>query len=132
MPLLSAIIGGILALLFVTDYLRRKRSEVATIAQPLNAKVVDQKPSHPPPPDSKKSHLRSQHHHAADKVPFDFPSPPQLQPTMEFLKSIGLKDIELQKIAVVVAGYPPVLIKSIKNSLEPVEVLGGSDGKRDW
>ncbi|KAJ0963597.1 hypothetical protein J5N97_028719 [Dioscorea zingiberensis] len=50
MPLLSATIGGILSLLFVIDYLRRKRSEVATITQPLDAKVEDQKPLRPPPP----------------------------------------------------------------------------------
>ncbi|XP_039139048.1 transducin beta-like protein 2 [Dioscorea cayenensis subsp. rotundata] len=64
-PLLTAIIGAVVALLFVTDYLRRKRSEVATIAQHLDAKVDDQKPSRPPP--SKKSHPRSHHHAAADK-----------------------------------------------------------------
>ncbi|KAJ0962328.1 hypothetical protein J5N97_030156 [Dioscorea zingiberensis] len=73
MPLLTAIIEGILALFFVSDYLCRKRSEVTTIAQPLDSKVEDQKPSCPPPPDSKKSHLRSQHHHAADKVLLSFP-----------------------------------------------------------
>ncbi|GFS37687.1 mitochondrial transcription termination factor family protein [Actinidia rufa] len=58
----------------------------------------------------------------------------RLRPTLEFLKSIGLSELDLQKsrsgqIVALVTGYPPILIKSISNSLEPrikflVEVMG--------
>lgn len=51
-----------------------------------------------------------------------------LKPNFDYLRSSGFGD---NQIAALVSGYPPVLIKSIKNSLEPklkflVEVMGKS------
>lgn len=67
-PLLSVIVGGVLALLFVADYFRRKRAEVATVAAaapPPESKPIASKASKPPP--ARKPHPRS-HSHVADKV----------------------------------------------------------------
>ncbi|XP_020678968.1 transducin beta-like protein 2 [Dendrobium catenatum] len=67
-PLLSAIVGGVLALLLLADYFRRKRAEVVTIAEPLELKTADQKHVVKPPPlSSRKAHARSHHSHAAEK-----------------------------------------------------------------
>ncbi|MQL99102.1 hypothetical protein Taro_031814 [Colocasia esculenta] len=68
-PVLSAVVGAVLVLLFFSDYFRRRRAEVASIAPPLEPKPADQKPpknsssSH----SHKKLHARS-HAHAPDKV----------------------------------------------------------------
>ncbi|KAK8965427.1 hypothetical protein KSP40_PGU020179 [Platanthera guangdongensis] len=67
-PLLSAIVGGVLALLIFADYFRRKRAEVATIAQPTELKIADNKSlTKPTQSVSRKQHARSQHSHAVDK-----------------------------------------------------------------
>ncbi|WOL09673.1 transducin beta-like protein 2 [Canna indica] len=67
-PLLSAIVGGVIVLLFFADYFRRKRAEVSTITATDNAaRPVASKPP-PPAPASKKSHHQKPHaHSAADK-----------------------------------------------------------------
>ncbi|KAK3011911.1 hypothetical protein RJ639_011061 [Escallonia herrerae] len=56
---LSVLIGGLIALLFFSNYFGKKKLEVEKIAKPI------QKP--PQKPSSKKSHARP-HSHAADKV----------------------------------------------------------------
>ncbi|PKA47703.1 U4/U6 small nuclear ribonucleoprotein PRP4-like protein [Apostasia shenzhenica] len=66
-PLLSAIVGGVLALLLFADYFRRKRAEVATIAHSRDVKVADHNAPKRPPSSSRKPHTRSHHSHAADK-----------------------------------------------------------------
>ncbi|KAJ6851565.1 uncharacterized protein M6B38_259650 [Iris pallida] len=68
-PLFSAIVGGVLVLLFFADYFRRKRAEVATVASPEPnpaAAASSQKSSKPLPSSNRKPHPRS-HSHAADK-----------------------------------------------------------------
>ncbi|ONK68765.1 uncharacterized protein A4U43_C05F15770 [Asparagus officinalis] len=55
----------------------------------------------------------------------------RLSPTTGFLKSIGLSELDLKKtIAVLVTEYPPVLIRSIKNCMEPrIRFLVGVMGR---
>lgn len=69
-PVLSAAVGGIIALLFLADYFRRKRAEVVTISHLSTPPDPDPKPSAPPskhaPP--KKGSQRSHLHHHSDKV----------------------------------------------------------------
>ncbi|XP_010918319.1 uncharacterized protein [Elaeis guineensis] len=64
-PLLSAIVGGVLALLLFADYFRRKRAEVAMIAPAAvpDRSAADHKAPKPAPSAAKKSHPRSHSHH---------------------------------------------------------------------
>ncbi|XP_068649968.1 uncharacterized protein [Aristolochia californica] len=58
----SVVLGGLLVLLFLSDYIWKKRSEVRAIASP-EPKAITQKASRPP---QKKGHLKH-HPHAAEK-----------------------------------------------------------------
>ncbi|XP_020096317.1 transducin beta-like protein 2 [Ananas comosus] len=66
LPLLSAVVGAVLALLFLADYFRRKRAEIGTIAQPTTATAAAAAARNPPPPSTaaaKKPPHRPHHHH---------------------------------------------------------------------
>ncbi|OAY76924.1 Transducin beta-like protein 2 [Ananas comosus] len=66
LPLLSAVVGAVLALLFLADYFRRKRAEIGTIAQPTTATAAAAASRNPPPPSTaaaKKPPHRPHHHH---------------------------------------------------------------------
>uniref|UniRef100_A0A1D1YIL3 Transducin beta-like protein 2 n=1 Tax=Anthurium amnicola TaxID=1678845 RepID=A0A1D1YIL3_9ARAE len=67
-PVLSAVVGAVLVLLFFSDYFRRRRAEVASIAAPPEPKpAAHRTPKHP---SSSNAHKRSQarsHSHAPDK-----------------------------------------------------------------
>jgi hypothetical protein len=68
-PLVSAVLGAAIALVFLAGYLRRKRAAIAHIPPTATAAAPDQ-PKHVRPSNQaqyKKGHLRP-HHHAADKV----------------------------------------------------------------
>lgn len=68
-PLLSVLVGGVLALLFLADYFRRKKSEVSAISNPNpnpNIPNAATKSSKPPVSNRKAAHPRS-HSHASDK-----------------------------------------------------------------
>ncbi|XP_043716718.1 transducin beta-like protein 2 [Telopea speciosissima] len=62
--ILSILVGGILVFLLFSDYFRRKRSEVQTIANPEVNTI--KKPLKHSQPTSKKSHAKS-HSHASEK-----------------------------------------------------------------
>jgi hypothetical protein len=67
-PVLSLAVGGVIALLFLADYFRRKRAEVATISHlstPPDPKPSAPASKHAPP---KKGSQRSHLHHHSDKV----------------------------------------------------------------
>ncbi|PWZ52728.1 Transducin beta-like protein 2 [Zea mays] len=67
-PLVSAVLGAAIALVFLAGYLRRKRAAIAHIPPTETAAAPDQ-PKHVRPSNQaqyKKGHLRP-HHHAADK-----------------------------------------------------------------
>ncbi|KAJ3678561.1 hypothetical protein LUZ60_002364 [Juncus effusus] len=61
-PVLSAAIGGVLALIFLADYFRRRRADVAAISHPDQAPAVAQ--SKPPKKNPQRAHA---HHHHSDK-----------------------------------------------------------------
>ena len=68
-PLVSAVLGAAIALVFLAGYLSRKRAAIAHIPPTATAAAPDQ-PKHVRPSNqaqNKKGHLRA-HHHAADKV----------------------------------------------------------------
>ncbi|KAK9103579.1 hypothetical protein Sjap_020833 [Stephania japonica] len=62
--ILSIVIGAVAVLLFFSDYFRKRRSEVRTIAEPES--IANQKPKKPPQTISKKAHSKS-HAHASEK-----------------------------------------------------------------
>ncbi|KAG0503052.1 hypothetical protein HPP92_003124 [Vanilla planifolia] len=67
-PLLSAIVGGVLALLLLADYFRRRKlAEVSAVSEASKINNADQKAVKPPPPPLKKQHARSHHPHTTDK-----------------------------------------------------------------
>jgi hypothetical protein len=63
LPLVSAVLGGAIAILFLAGYLRRKRAAIAHIPPSAPDQPKHVRPSN----QQKKGNLR-QHHHAADKV----------------------------------------------------------------
>ncbi|OVA07675.1 WD40 repeat [Macleaya cordata] len=58
--IISVLLGGLVVLIFFSDYFRKKRSEVQTIAKP--EEIVAQKSKKPSPSNSRKPHSRSQSH----------------------------------------------------------------------
>ncbi|KAK3145416.1 hypothetical protein QOZ80_3BG0252580 [Eleusine coracana subsp. coracana] len=66
LPLISAILGGAIAILFLAGYLRRKRAAIAHIPPSATAAAPEQPKRVRPSNQQKKGNLR-QHHHAADK-----------------------------------------------------------------
>ncbi|TVU44239.1 hypothetical protein EJB05_03675 [Eragrostis curvula] len=66
LPLVSAVLGGAIALVFLAGYLRRKRAVIAHVPPSATAAAPDQPKHVRPSNQQKKGHLR-QHHHAADK-----------------------------------------------------------------
>jgi hypothetical protein len=65
-PLISAVLGGAIALVFLAGYLRRKRAAIAHIPPSATAAAAPDQPKHVRP-SNKKGHPRP-HHNAADKV----------------------------------------------------------------
>ncbi|KAG8061904.1 hypothetical protein GUJ93_ZPchr0003g17615 [Zizania palustris] len=65
-PLLSALLGAAIALVFLAGYLRRKRAVIAHVPPSAAAAAPDQPNQSRPSNQPKKGHQRS-HHHAADK-----------------------------------------------------------------
>ncbi|KAL6909606.1 hypothetical protein ACP4OV_001887 [Aristida adscensionis] len=65
-PLLSALLGGAIALVFLAGYLRRKRAAIAHVPPSATAAAPDQPKHLRPSNQHKKGNLRP-HHHAADK-----------------------------------------------------------------
>nr|AIN39802.1 hypothetical protein [Zoysia matrella] len=66
LPLVSAVLGGAIAILFLAGYLRRKRAAIAHIPPSATA-AAPSKPKHVRPSNQTKKGSLRQHHHAADK-----------------------------------------------------------------
>uniref|UniRef100_A0A453MKI5 Uncharacterized protein n=1 Tax=Aegilops tauschii subsp. strangulata TaxID=200361 RepID=A0A453MKI5_AEGTS len=79
-PLLSALLGGAVALVFLAGYLRRKRADIAHLPPSAAAAAPDLPKQVRPAGQNKKGggHARVHHHHAsaADKVPHLIASTP--------------------------------------------------------